>query len=52
MAKDQVTSGDIENPEEQQMELYLRPQTLDQNLGQKLVKNEMSIFIKTERHSE
>ena len=34
MAEDQVTSGDIENPEEQQMELSLRPQTLDQ-AGQK-----------------
>ncbi len=43
MAEDQVTSGDIENPEEQQMELSLRPQTLDQYLGQKRVKKEMSI---------
>ena len=49
MAEDQVTSGDIENPEEQQMELSLRPQTLDQYLGQKRVKKEMSIYIKAAR---
>lgn len=52
MAEDQVTSGDIENPEEQQMELSLRPQTLDQYLGQKRVKKEMSIYIKAARQHE
>ncbi len=52
MAEDQVTSGDIENPEEQQMELSLRPQTLDQYLGQKRVKKEMSIYIKAARQRD
>lgn len=52
VAEDQVTSGDIENPEEQQMELSLRPQTLDQYLGQKRVKKEMSIYIKAARQRD
>ncbi len=52
VAEDQVTSGDIENPEEQQMELSLRPQTLDQYLGQKQVKKEMSIYIKAARQRD
>lgn len=52
VAEDQVTSGDIENPEEQQMELSLRPQTLDQYLGQKRVKKEMGIYIKAARQRD
>ena len=44
--EDAVTSGEVENSEEEAMELSLRPQTLDQYLGQKRVKKEMSIYIK------
>lgn len=49
---DAVTSGHVENPEEEQMELSLRPQTLDQYLGQKRVKKEMSIYIKAARQRD
>ena len=41
--EDAVTSGEVENSEEEQMELSLRPQTLDKYLGQKRVKKEISI---------
>ena len=49
---DAVTSGHIENPEEEAMELSLRPQTLDQYLGQKRVKKEMSIYIKAAKQRD
>lgn len=43
---DSVVSGELENTNEEAMELSLRPQRLSQYLGQKRVKNEMSIYIK------
>jgi Holliday junction DNA helicase RuvB len=50
--EDAVTSGEVENSEEEQMELSLRPQTLDQYLGQKRVKKEMSIYIKAAKQRD
>ena len=49
---DAVTSGQIENPEEEEMELSLRPQTLSQYLGQERVKKEMSIYIKAAKQRD
>lgn len=43
---DSVVSGEVENSNEEQMELSLRPQRLGQYLGQKRVKEEMTVYIK------
>lgn len=43
---DSVVSGEVENSNEEQMELSLRPQRLSQYLGQKRVKEEMTVYIK------
>ena len=49
---DAVTSGQVEGSEEEAMELSLRPQTLDQYLGQERVKKEMSIYIKAAKQRD
>ena len=49
---DAVTSGHVEGSEEEAMELSLRPQTLDQYLGQERVKKEMSIYIKAAKQRD
>lgn len=43
---DALVSGEVENSSEEQMELSLRPQRLRQYLGQKRVKEEMTVYIK------
>ena len=43
---DSITSKEMQGQTEEQMELTLRPQTLDQYLGQKRVKKEMAVYIK------
>lgn len=43
--EDEITSSNPENAAEEQMEISLRPQTLDQYLGQKRVKKEMAVYI-------
>lgn len=50
--KDNITSDQVEDEQEQAMELSLRPQTLDQYLGQKRVKKEMSIYIKAAKQRD
>lgn len=50
--KDEVTSNKVENSEEEAMELSLRPQTLDQYLGQTRVKKEMAIYIKAAKQRD
>lgn len=44
--EDAITSNKAQDFEEEQIELSLRPQTLDQYLGQKRVKKEMAVYIK------
>ena len=49
---DSVTSGEVENASEEQMELTLRPQSLSQYLGQERVKKEMAIYIKAAKQRD
>lgn len=50
--KDNITSDQVEDDQEEAMELSLRPQTLDQYLGQKRVKKEMSVYIKAAKQRD
>ena len=45
--EDSTVSSEVQDVEEQQVEMSLRPQSLDQYLGQKRVKKEMAVYIKT-----
>ena len=44
--KNEIVSGEAQGSEEEQAEFSLRPQTLDEYLGQKRVKKEMAVYIK------
>ncbi|KRM40903.1 Holliday junction DNA helicase RuvB [Lactobacillus hamsteri DSM 5661 = JCM 6256] len=50
--EDSVTSGEVEGTDEEQVELSLRPQSLDQYLGQKRVKKEMAVYIKAAKQRD
>lgn len=52
MADKKITSGQVENAEEQAVEFSLRPQTLDQYLGQERVKKEMAVYIKAAKQRD
>lgn len=47
---DAVTSGQVEGSEEEAMELSLRPQTLDQYLGQERVKKKCPFILKPQNN--
>lgn len=49
---DSITSNEMQDQAEEQVELSLRPQTLDQYLGQKRVKKEMAVYIKAAKQRD
>lgn len=49
---DRLLSGDPENEQEEQLEPQLRPQTLNEYIGQAQLKHELSIYIKAARERE
>lgn len=50
--EDSTVSREVQDVEEQQVEMSLRPQSLDQYLGQKRVKKEMAVYIKATKQRD
>ena len=50
--EDSTVSSEVQDVEEQQVEMSLRPQSLDQYLGQKRVKKEMAVYIKATKQRD
>lgn len=50
--EDSTVSSEVQDVEEQQVEMSLRPQSLNQYLGQKRVKKEMAVYIKATKQRD
>ncbi len=50
--EDAITLSEAQDAEEEQVEMSLRPQSLDQYLGQARVKKEMAVYIKAARQRD
>lgn len=50
--EDAITLSEAQDAEEEQVEMSLRPQSLDQYLGQVRVKKEMAVYIKAARQRD
>ncbi len=52
MKQDRITSPEVENVVEQSLEKSLRPQTLNEYIGQSKVKENMKIYIESAKKRE